>query len=110
MTGLTEAVARAICASDFDGDTAVYDEMSAEQRANFTRNATAALAAIEAAGFRLTKRPPPKNWEVCGWHANGDRGRNWVPVTDERAKRVPNYRKRPAAEFAMVAAAKETRG
>lgn len=47
---LVETVARAICASDFDGDTLVYGEMSPEQRANFARNATAALAAIEAAG------------------------------------------------------------
>ena len=43
---MVERVARAICASDFDGDTAVYDEMSAAQRENFTVNARAAIEAM----------------------------------------------------------------
>jgi len=43
---MIERVARAICASDFDGDASVYDTMSEAMRENFTINARAAIEAM----------------------------------------------------------------
>lgn len=46
MSEMIDRVARAISASDFDGDTNVYDTMSDAMRENFTINARAAIEAM----------------------------------------------------------------
>lgn len=51
---VVERVARAICASDFDGDETVYDTMSAEMQGNFHINARAAIEAMREPTHRMT--------------------------------------------------------
>lgn len=43
---MIERVARAIVASDFNGDTTVFDTMSEEMKAHFYTNARAAIEAM----------------------------------------------------------------
>lgn len=52
---LVEKVARAICASDFDGDKTVFDTMSSEMQANFIHNAGAVIPLLAEEHLRAAK-------------------------------------------------------
>lgn len=55
MSEMVERCARAICASDFEGDTSVFDTMSEAMRENFYINARAAIDVLEQTVERAFK-------------------------------------------------------
>lgn len=59
MSQMVEKVARAICASDFGGDTSIYDTMSDAMRENFTINARAAIEAMQTVEAPARSAPQP---------------------------------------------------